>query len=110
MKTWDSKIVDFLANYNTVRIKGKYEFCQLEKIMNSVGLTLTSRETFEARCASTKRYYAEHGQKYELADDELILEYANHKGVCVGWRSAEESRNWYGVEPLSVYDLISDLN
>lgn len=93
--TWDSKLVDFLSNQNTVIIKNKEEFKQFTKRMETVGL--------DPRVLKISM---------ELTNNELLVEYNNNKGFTF-WNynkllsdAIQESYDWYGIEPLELKDIL----
>ena len=92
--TWDSKLVDFLSNCNTVIIRNKEEFDKFAKKMKMVGLDTHHLE----------RGLELHG--------ELLVEYNNNKGFTY-WNcgkmlsdAIDESYKWYGVEPFDLKDIL----
>ena len=93
--TWDSKLVNFLSNQNTVIIKNEEEFEQFTKRMNTVGL--------DPRILKPGM---------ELTNNELLVEYNNNKGFTF-WNynkllsdAIQESYDWYGIEPLELKDIL----
>lgn len=93
--TWDSKLVDFLSNQNTVIIKNEEEFKQFTKRMKTVGL--------DPRILK---------KGMELTNNELLVEYNNNKGFTF-WNynellsdAIQKSYDWYGIEPLELKDIL----
>lgn len=92
--TWDSKLVDFLSNYNTVIIKNREEFDKFTAKMKMVGLD------------------SYHLQRAINIYGELLVEYNNNKGFTF-WNynkmlsdAVEESYKWYGVEPFNLEEIL----
>ena len=92
--TWDSKLIDFLSNCNTVIIRNREEFDKFTKLMNKVGLD---------------PHFLERGLDLE---GELLVEYNNNKGFTY-WNcdkmlsdAIEDSYKWYGVEPFSLKEIL----
>ena len=92
--TWDSKLIDFLSNYNTVIIRNREEFRTFVKLMNKVGLD---------------PHHLERGLDLR---GELLVEYNNNKGFTY-WNhdkmlsdAIEDSYKWYGVEPFNLEDIL----
>ena len=97
--TWDNKLVDFLANYNTILVKEKDIDLFVER-METVGL--------DARRLKTQS---------EIYGD-LLVEYNNNKGFTF-WNmvtpqnpvssieiATKESIKWFGVEPLQLEEIL----
>ena len=97
--TWDSKLVDFLANYNTVIVE-KADIDLFINKMWTVGL--------DARRLKTQS---------EIHGD-LLVGYDNSKGFTF-WnypnqynpdgtlrKAIEESTKWYGIEPLKLEEIL----
>lgn len=92
--TWDSKLVDFLSNCNTVIIKNKEEFDKFAAKMKVVGLD-------PCHLQSVINIYGE-----------LLVEYNNNKGFTF-WNcdkmlsdAIEESYKWYGIEPFDLEEIL----
>lgn len=92
--TWDSKLVDFLSNCNTVIIRNRKEFDKFTAKMKVVGLD------------------PYHLQRAINIYGELLVEYNNSKGFTF-WNcdkmlsdAIEDSYKWYGVEPFNLEEII----
>ena len=92
--TWDSKLIDFLSNCNTVIIRNREEFEVFTKLMNKVGLD---------------PHFLKWGMDLQ---GELLVEYHNNKGFTY-WNcdkmlsdAIEDSYDWYGVEPFNLEEIL----
>lgn len=92
--TWDSKLIDFLSNNNTIIIKNKEEFNKFTKKMETVGLATYRLKT-----------------PMEI-QGELLVEYNNNKGFTY-WNcdkmlsdAIEDSYKWFGIEPLDLKEIL----
>lgn len=105
---YNSKIVCFLANGNSVLVKDETDLKLLKQIFNSVGLDeIFENETFESILNLIKSNCERKHEDYKL-EDTFLVEYNNNKGVCLGWHSTEESKDWFGINPFSVMELVDE--
>jgi len=108
MKTYDSKLVDFLANYNVVQIQGPLDYINLRNALKVVGLDMLPKEKFIDALGNAERYDKQHGRTYET-DPILYMEYRNDKGFGFWRGTKEELVDWYGVEPLTVKEILEEV-
>ena len=97
--TWDSKLVDFLSNYNTIIVK-----------QNDIDLFVNKMWTVGLDARRLK-------PQSEIYGD-LLIGYDNSKGFTF-WnypnqynpegtleKAIEESIKWYGIEPLKLEQIL----
>lgn len=94
LQTYDSKLIDFLSNYNTVVIYNRKEYEEFCVVMNTVGLSTKILD----RAAVSKGY-------------EVLVEYDNSKGFTI-WNWTEnletaikKSTEWYYDKPLTLKEI-----
>ena len=90
----DIKWLDFFGGVNTFIIRNKSEFNKFYNFMCDLGLQdfFHNDKTFEA--------WQHLAKINNRVSDYIIFEYQPCKGMTFG-NSIEESRNWYGEEPLT---------
>lgn len=98
--TWDSRLVDFLSNYNTVLVK-KEDIDKFISKMEKVGLDASRLK-----------------ERAELIGD-LLIEYNNNKGFTY-WNMLDDnnpnkddmksaikrSTEWFMIEPFSLEEIL----
>ena len=94
MQTYDSKLINFLSNNNTVIIRNRKEYEEFRITMNTVGL-------------STKIL----DQVAKSKDHAVLVEYDNSKGFTIwNWTgdletAIQKSTEWYYDKPLTLKDI-----
>lgn len=94
LQTYDSKLIDFLSNYNTVVIYNREEYEEFRTVMNTVGLSTKILD----RAAEPKGYA-------------ILIEYDNSKGFTIwNWTESLESAikkstEWYYDKPLTLKEI-----
>lgn len=94
LQTYDSKLIDFLSNYNTVVIYNRKEYEEFRIVMNTVGLSTKILD----RVAKSKSYA-------------VLVEYDNGKGFTIwNWTESLESAikkstEWYYDKPLTLKEI-----
>lgn len=92
--TYDSKLIYFLANNNTVIIKGQKEYEEFRIAMNTVGLSTKILD----EVAKSKDYT-------------VLVEYDNSKGFTIwNWKydletAIKQSTDWYYDKPLTLKEI-----
>ena len=98
IRTWDSPLVTFLSNGNTVILRDTEEFKEFLKQMEVLGIDVSSLNRVNTRFG-------------------LLVEYNNGKGVTY-WnynkpigQAIQESKKWYEIDPYTWEDIkINDLD
>ena len=98
IRTWDSPLVTFLSDGNTVILRNTEEFKEFSKQMEVLGIDVSSLNRANARLG-------------------LLVEFNNGKGVTF-WnygkpigRAIQESKDWYGIDPYTWEEIkINDLD
>lgn len=94
LQTYDSKLIGFLSNNNTVVIYGQKEYEEFRITMNTVGLSTE----FLDKVAKSKDYA-------------ILVEYDNGKGFTIwNWSGSLEtaikkSTEWYYDKPLTLNEI-----
>ena len=104
-----NKFVEFLNGANTIKISGERDFTMLRTAMKKVGL-----ECFNNLNKSGESNY------YDLLNiarinhcainyTTILVEYQPYKGLTFGYRTYEESENWYGKRPWTMKEVHDDM-
>ena len=108
MKTWDSKVVAILANYNVVTIGDEAQLKAFKAIAAKVGLDAFPKQSFADLVADVERWNRQHNKHFS----EKAVYYAcyqNHKGFGFWQDEVQALVDWYGVEPISIHDLVEEV-
>lgn len=97
IRTWDSPLVTFLSDGNTVILRNTEEFKEFSKQMEVLGIDVSSLNRANTRL-------------------DLLVEYNNGKGVTY-WnydkpigQAIQESKKWYEIDPYTWEEIkINDL-
>lgn len=109
MVNWNSKLVNFLNNNNVVLINGIKEFISFNSLLKKVGLDLFKNRDFHELCDSTRNYCLSRNKKYGFNYNQVIIEYNNGKGLCVGWSSIKECEDWFEQKPYTVKEILEEI-
>lgn len=98
IRTWDSPLVTFLSDGNTVILKNTEEFKEFSKQMEVLGIDVSSLNRANTRLG-------------------LLVEFNNGKGVTY-WnydkpigQAIQESKKWYEIDPYTWEEIkINDLD
>ena len=104
---YTNKFVEFLNGANTIKISGERDFTMLRTAMKKVGLDCFSN-------------YEGFGNYYDLLSiarinnclinySTILVEYQPYKGLTFGYRTYEESENWYGKKPWTMKEVHDDM-
>lgn len=107
LSTYQSKFVTFLSHGNTVLIRNEEEFFKLVEKMRSVGIALFSGYSYDALLKLAKDNSERHGHHYDI--DGVLVEFENGRGAAIGWKSIEESEDWFGEKPFSWGEVAEEL-
>lgn len=102
MISWDSKLVTFLSNGNTVKISGIRQFKSFNSLLKKIGLNLFKNDEEDF-------WRLVNDYKLEGTSLSFLVEYNNAKGIRVGWKSEEESESWFGIEPFTVPEILEEI-
>lgn len=95
-----TKWLELLTGVNTIIINNEQEFNKFSKFLNDVGLGDLLKDY-------TSFFDWQHLAKINnRISDYLIFEFQFGKGMTFGY-TKEESKSWYGEDPLTVNDLDS---
>ena len=109
MVSWNSKLVNFLSNYNCVIINGIKEFISFNALLKKIGLNLFENRDFYEMIYEVQGYAKNHNQEYTIGYNSLIVEYNNGKGLCLGWSSIKQCKDWFEQEPYSVKEILKEI-
>ena len=90
MKTYNSKLVTFLSQGNTIMIRSTYELQKLQKILLYIGL-------------EPRKYIEDDIRK----NGPIYLEYDNCRGFTY-YTNKQNSVDWYGMEPFTMEEIIEE--
>lgn len=94
LQTYDSKLIGFLSNNNTVAIYGQKEYEEFRITMNTMGLSTKILD----KTAESKGYT-------------VLVEYDNSKGFTIwNWQDSlksaiEKSAEWFYTQPLTIKEI-----
>ena len=108
MKDWDSKIVSVLANYNVVEIKDQKELDSFKEICKRIGLTPFSKDNFDKLTYYAAKYDAQHKRTYS-EQPIFYVEYRNDKGFGFYRDTKTALKDWYGIAPFSMDELLEEI-
>ena len=92
------KWIDFLSHNNTLLITNEKEFNSFKRFLNKLGIVdILGNNTDYIEWKSLARIN-------NTNPNSILFEYDNYKGLTFG-STIEESKNYYGVNPLIVDDL-----
>ncbi len=98
MKTYNYKWIDFLANYNAIKVTNNNEFEKFKEFLIEFNLLeiLYGMNTFEE--------WKTHARINNKREDIFLFEYNNNKGLS--WSDdIKEHIEYYDVEPISISEL-----
>ena len=107
LSTYQSKLISFLSHGNTILIRNEKEFSELVKKMRSVGIALFSSYSYDTLLKYTKDNIERHGYHYDM--DGVLVEFENGRGAAIGWKSIEESEDWFGEKPFTWDEITEEL-
>lgn len=97
-----NKLVEFITTTNTVIISNDSEFNALNEILNRIKLPLTFKNYNELKELAKLNNCL-------IDDNRIIVEYQIEKeGYTIGYKTVQESTDWYYESPLTVMDIILD--
>lgn len=108
LSTYQSKFITFLSHGNTIIIKNDLEFAELLIKMRRVGIELFKGYSYDTLLQHAKSNIERHGCDYSI--DGVIVEFENGRGAAIGWRSVEESENWFGEKPFTWKEIAEELD
>lgn len=94
LQTYDSKLIGFLSNNNTVAIYNRKEYEEFRIVMNTVGLSTKILD----KVAESKGYT-------------ILVEYDNSKGFTIwNWKydleaAIKKSTEWYYDKPFTFKEI-----
>ena len=98
LKTYDVKIIDFLATKNTIKITNENEYQIFSSLLKKFGLNISKRfPTFY-------NWISLIHQNNETFNGYICFEYDNSKGFTF-YTDEKKSIDWYGIKPLTISDL-----
>lgn len=107
LSTYQSKFITFLSHGNTILIRGEQEFTRLVGKMRSVGIELFKGYSYESLLQLAKDNSKRHGYHYDM--DGVLVEFENGRGAAIGWKSIEESEDWFGEKPFTWDEVAEEL-
>lgn len=107
LSTYQSKLITFLSHYNTIFIKNEQELSELVIKMRDVGIELFKGYTYDSLLKYVKDNDERHGHHYDM--DGVLVEFENGRGAAIGWKSMEESENWFGEKPFTWDEIKEEL-
>lgn len=97
-----NKLVEFITTTNTVIISNDSEFNALNEILNRIKLPLTFKNYSDLKELAKLNNCL-------IDDNRIIVEYQVEKeGYTIGYKTVQESTDWYYESPLTVMDIILD--
>ena len=95
---YTNKFVQFLGGNNTIVIASQKDFKFINDLVKKVGLDLPWKSYTELLKLAVIN-------KCLVDKSKVIIEYQQFKGFTFGYKSYEESENWYGQTPFFVEDI-----
>jgi len=108
MKTYDSKLVDILANNNVLIIKDNVDLIAFRNILIKIGLDAFPKQTFVDLVADVKRWNRQHNKTYSN-ESVYYIEYRNDKGFGFWQDEIQNLVDWYGITPFSMEELLKEI-
>ena len=108
MKDWNSKIVGVLANYNVVEIKDQKELDAFKEICNKIGLDPFKTYDFDKLVYYATKYDTQHNRTYS-EQPIYYVEYRNDKGFGFYRDTKTTLKDWFGIIPFSIDELLAEL-
>ena len=97
----ENKFINFITNINSVIINNETEFESLNEILKRIKNPL---------CFKSYNHLVSIAKLNNCLIDntKVIVEYQIGKGYSIGYKSTEESTDWYGIEPYTVTEVVLD--
>ena len=109
MKTYGLKFIDFLSNTNVVLLKSSEDLRELRTACEKVGLDLGLKLKWQDLMANLVRNDRIHQITYKNKPV-VYAEYRNDKGFGIYRQTEDELINWYGIAPISVEEILAEIN
>ena len=107
LSTYQSKFITFLSHSNTIFIKNEQEFSELAAKMRGVGIALFSGYSYDTLLKLAKDNNERRGHHYDMGG--VLVEFENGRGAAIGWKSIEESEDWFGEKPFTWGEVAEEL-
>lgn len=98
---YTNKFVQFLANGNTIKVSGMSDFKSLNTMIKKVGLELPWKDYWEL--------YSIAQNNNCVIGNSILVEYQSSKGFAIGWKSIDQSKEWFGLLPWGVKEVKQDM-
>lgn len=102
MQNYTNKLVEFLNGANTIIIRGEKDFVSYRKWCKNVGLKPIAESYYDLLHVAQINHCA-------INYSTVLVEYQPYKGFTFGYKSFEESENWYGMKPWTVQEVNQSL-
>lgn len=107
LSTYQSKLITFLSHSNTIFIKNEQEFSEFVTKMREVGIELFKGYSYDSLLKLAKDNNERHGHNYDM--NGVLVEFENGRGAAIGWKSMEESENWFREKPFTWDEITEEL-
>lgn len=99
---YTNKFVEFLNGANTIKVSGQRDFTMLKTALNKVGLDCLCGDYYELLHLADINHCA-------INYSTILVEYQPGKGLTFGYKTIQESEDWYGQKPWTMKEVHEDL-
>lgn len=97
MSKYTNKFIEFLNHTNTIAISSAQDLISFKSLIKKVGLSFDY--DYE------KLTYLARKNNFLIRHDTVLVEYNYYKGFCLGWKSIEQSKEWFEQEPYTMKEI-----
>lgn len=99
---YTNKFVEFLNGGNTIIVRGVRDYNSLNSLCKKVGLDCIGGNYWDLLSLAQANRCA-------INNTSVIVEYQPYKGMTIGYKSIDESVDWYGQRPWEMSDVLNSL-